>query len=156
MAYTAEKPPLAESSDDLRQRIPGWGADLDPSDRPAVPRLQFDADLGVEIALGVEQLARLLRRRGNEPVEFTLDQRFATGQTVDPPEVEVGLEQFSQGLRRPHFEPDHRRRLGLTAELFGQRRARAEQQPRRQRPQRLEPSPPRPRSAPRRRTDDDP
>ena len=35
MAYTAEKPPLAESSDELRNRIPGWGADLDPKDRPA-------------------------------------------------------------------------------------------------------------------------
>src|SRR3954447_20082500 len=29
MAYTPEKPPLAESSDQLRARIPGWGADLD-------------------------------------------------------------------------------------------------------------------------------
>jgi hypothetical protein len=44
MAYTAEKPPLAESSDQLRSRIPGWGADLDPRDRPSVPRLQFDPD----------------------------------------------------------------------------------------------------------------
>jgi hypothetical protein len=35
MAYTAEKPPLAEPSDELRSRIPGWGADLDPKDRPA-------------------------------------------------------------------------------------------------------------------------
>ena len=38
MAYTPEKPPLAESSDQLRARIPGWGADLDPRDRPSVPR----------------------------------------------------------------------------------------------------------------------
>ena len=42
MAYTAEKPPLAESSDQLRARIPGWGVDLDPKDRPAVPRERFD------------------------------------------------------------------------------------------------------------------
>ena len=42
MAYTADKPPLAESSDQLRARIPGWGADLDPKDRPAVPRERFD------------------------------------------------------------------------------------------------------------------
>src|SRR5918998_1044377 len=45
MTYTADKPKLAESSDDLRARIPGWGADLDPLDRPAVPREKFDPDL---------------------------------------------------------------------------------------------------------------
>ncbi len=38
MAYTAGKPPLAASSDELRARIPGWGVDLDPKDRPSVPR----------------------------------------------------------------------------------------------------------------------
>jgi hypothetical protein len=45
MAYTPEKPPLAESSDQLRARIPGWGVDLDPRDRPSVPRLQFNPAL---------------------------------------------------------------------------------------------------------------
>ena len=45
MTYTAEKPPLAESSDQLRARIPGWGVDLDPRDRPSVPRERFDPDL---------------------------------------------------------------------------------------------------------------
>jgi hypothetical protein len=44
MAYTPDKPKLAESSDELRARIPGWGVDLDPKDRPAVPREQFDPD----------------------------------------------------------------------------------------------------------------
>ncbi|GAA2037587.1 hypothetical protein GCM10009740_31830 [Terrabacter terrae] len=42
MAYRAEKPPLAETSEQLRARIPGWGVDLDPKDRPAVPRERFD------------------------------------------------------------------------------------------------------------------
>jgi hypothetical protein len=42
MTYTPEKPKLPESIDDLRARIPGWGADLDPKDRPAVPKEQFD------------------------------------------------------------------------------------------------------------------
>ena len=42
MTYTPEKPRLAPSSDELRARIPGWGADLDPKDRPAVPRERFD------------------------------------------------------------------------------------------------------------------
>src|ERR1700712_707987 len=41
MVYTAEHPPVPDS-DELRARIPGWGADLDPKDRPAVPRMKFD------------------------------------------------------------------------------------------------------------------
>jgi hypothetical protein len=45
MAYTPQKPPLAEPIEKLRERIPGWGADLDPKDRPSVPKLQFQADL---------------------------------------------------------------------------------------------------------------
>ena len=42
MTYTPHKPPLAESSDELKARIPGWGADRDPAHRPAVPRERFD------------------------------------------------------------------------------------------------------------------
>ena len=42
MAYRAEKPKTGESSEALRARIPGWGVDLDPADRPAVPRERFD------------------------------------------------------------------------------------------------------------------
>jgi hypothetical protein len=45
MAYTADKPTQAESSDQLRARIPGWGVDLDPKDRPSVPREHFDPTL---------------------------------------------------------------------------------------------------------------
>jgi len=45
MTYTPQKPPIAESSDELRKRIPGWGVDLDPADRPAVPKLKFQEDL---------------------------------------------------------------------------------------------------------------
>jgi hypothetical protein len=44
MAYTSERPPIAESSDRLRARIPGWGADLDPKNRPSVPKLQWQDD----------------------------------------------------------------------------------------------------------------
>ncbi len=42
MTYTADKPRLAESSDELRARIPGWGVDLDPADRPSFPQERFD------------------------------------------------------------------------------------------------------------------
>ena len=45
MPYTAQKPSPKESSEQLRARIPGWGADLDPADRPSVPREQFDPNL---------------------------------------------------------------------------------------------------------------
>jgi hypothetical protein len=45
MTYTPHKPPIAESPDQLRARIPGWGVDSDPADRPSVPKLKFQADL---------------------------------------------------------------------------------------------------------------
>jgi hypothetical protein len=45
MAYTPHKPPRAESAEQLRARIPGWGVDLDPADRPSVPKLRFQEDL---------------------------------------------------------------------------------------------------------------
>jgi hypothetical protein len=45
MPYTPHKPPLAGNSDELRARIPGWGADLDVADRPSVPRQRFDPTL---------------------------------------------------------------------------------------------------------------
>lgn len=38
MPYTPAKPPLPRTTEELRATIPGWGADLDPADRPAVPR----------------------------------------------------------------------------------------------------------------------
>jgi hypothetical protein len=43
--YTSAKPPMPLPSDELRARIPGWGADLDPKDRPAVPKMTFDPNL---------------------------------------------------------------------------------------------------------------
>jgi hypothetical protein len=45
MTYTPQKPPLAKDSAELRARIPGWGVDLDPADRPSVPRERFDPSL---------------------------------------------------------------------------------------------------------------
>ncbi|MCU1636253.1 MAG: hypothetical protein JWQ68_1492, partial [Cryobacterium sp.] len=45
MPYMPDKPQTAPSSDELRARIPGWGVDLDPKDRPAVPRERFDPSL---------------------------------------------------------------------------------------------------------------
>jgi hypothetical protein len=42
MAYVAQKTITPPSSEELRARIPGWGADLDPANRPSVPRERFD------------------------------------------------------------------------------------------------------------------
>jgi len=42
MTYTADKPALAPSSEELRARIPGWGADLDHANRPAYPQERTD------------------------------------------------------------------------------------------------------------------
>ena len=67
MAYTAEKPPLAESSDELRARIPGWGVDLDPKDRPSVPRERFDPNLsGAHWDFPERQPEKWPRERSNE------------------------------------------------------------------------------------------
>lgn len=37
--YTSAAPPVP-SSEELRARIPGWGVDLDPADRPSYPKEQ--------------------------------------------------------------------------------------------------------------------
>jgi hypothetical protein len=38
MPYTREKRRTAPSCEELRRTIPGWGADLNPADRPSVPK----------------------------------------------------------------------------------------------------------------------
>lgn len=43
MPYTADGALTTPSPEELRARIPGWGVDLDPADRPAVPRERREA-----------------------------------------------------------------------------------------------------------------
>jgi hypothetical protein len=43
--YDPSRPSPRESTEQLRARIPGWGVDLDPADRPAVPRERADDGL---------------------------------------------------------------------------------------------------------------
>jgi hypothetical protein len=43
-AYVRDKRTPTPSREELRARIPGWGADLDPADRPSYPRLQYAPD----------------------------------------------------------------------------------------------------------------
>jgi len=45
IAYVAGRDRVRETADQLRARIPGWGADLDPADRPSTPKLHFQEDL---------------------------------------------------------------------------------------------------------------
>lgn len=67
MPYTAEKPRLAPSSDELRNRIPGWGVDLDPKDRPAVPKEDFRPnDTGAHWDFPERQVERYPRERSTE------------------------------------------------------------------------------------------
>ncbi len=67
MTYTTEKPSLAETSDQLRARIPGWGVDLDPKDRPSVPRERFDTGLsGAHWEFPERQPEKWPRERSNE------------------------------------------------------------------------------------------
>lgn len=40
--YVADKQQVPETAEELKARIPGWGADLDPADRPSYPREQFN------------------------------------------------------------------------------------------------------------------
>jgi hypothetical protein len=41
LAYLPSKPRDVPTAEQLRERVPGWGADLDPADRPSHPKLQF-------------------------------------------------------------------------------------------------------------------
>jgi hypothetical protein len=67
MTYTPHKPPIAESPEELRLRIPGWGVDLDPRDRPSVPKLQFQDDFtGAHWEFPERQPERYPRERSPE------------------------------------------------------------------------------------------
>lgn len=45
MTYAPDKPPPRETVEELRARVPGWGVDLDPADRPSHPKLAYQDDL---------------------------------------------------------------------------------------------------------------
>lgn len=66
MPYTAAKPPLPETPDELRARIPGWGADLDPAVRPQVPRERTDLPNGAHWELPERQPETYPRERSVE------------------------------------------------------------------------------------------
>lgn len=74
MPYTAGRPqtprPL-ETPDQLRARIPGWGADLDPAQRPSVPREVQGLETGAHWDLPEQQQERVPRERSVEHPRLT-------------------------------------------------------------------------------------
>lgn len=104
MAYTPQKPPAAETPEQLRARIPGWGVDLDPRDRPSYPKLQFQDDLtGARWEFPERQPEK-------EPRERSIEHRFLTPVfgTAQPPRGLSGVvrryayRRFSEG-RAAHW-----------------------------------------------------
>jgi hypothetical protein len=65
MAYTREKPQLARSSEELRRTIPGWGVDLDPTNRPSYPK-EVVADTGAHWDFPERQEPRGFREKSTE------------------------------------------------------------------------------------------
>jgi hypothetical protein len=69
--YTADKPPLPETPEQLRARIPGWGADLDPADRPSYPREVSGLETGAHWDLPEQQEEHAPRERSVEHPRLT-------------------------------------------------------------------------------------
>jgi len=102
--YTAAKPPLPESTEELRARIPGWGVDLDPFDRPSVPRERFDPELsGAHWELPEQQPEKRPRERSIEHLRLT--PVFGTAQPLQglPGSIRrLAYERYSEG-RAAHW-----------------------------------------------------
>jgi hypothetical protein len=99
MTYTKDKPELPETSEQLRARIPGWGADLDPADRPAVPRERYAPEVtGAHWDLPEQQPELGPRERSIEHGRLT--PVFGTGQPLHGLSGVVrrlAYERFSEG-----------------------------------------------------------
>jgi hypothetical protein len=99
-AYTPERPAVPDS-DELRARIPGWGADLNKEDRPSVPKLKF-LDTGAHWDFPERQPEKWPRER-------SIEHRFLTPVfgTAQPPSGLSGVirkfaYKFSEG-RAAHW-----------------------------------------------------
>jgi hypothetical protein len=71
MPYSARKPGPEADPQALRERIPGWGADLDPSDRPAFPREQPGIVTGAHWDVPPDQPVLRERERSVEHARMT-------------------------------------------------------------------------------------
>lgn len=81
MPYTSDKPGGAPDPEALRARIPGWGADLDPADRPAFPREQPGIPTGAHWRLPEQQQTKGQRRERSVEHE-RLTSVFGTAQPL--------------------------------------------------------------------------
>jgi hypothetical protein len=70
-AYLRDKRTPTPGREELRARIPGWGADLDPADRPTSPKLQYPADTGAHWDFPE-------RQPGGEGRERSIEHAFVT------------------------------------------------------------------------------
>jgi hypothetical protein len=70
-AYVRDKRTPPPTREELRARIPGWGADLDPADRPSYPRLQYPADTGAHWDFPERQPEKWPRERSIEHAFLT-------------------------------------------------------------------------------------
>lgn len=81
MPYTASKPIQPPTPEELRARVPGWGADLDHADRPAFPKERLDpAASGAHWDYPDEQQPRTGRERSIEHAQLT--PVYGTGQPL--------------------------------------------------------------------------
>lgn len=90
-AYTADHPPVPDS-DDLKARIPGWGADLNKEDRPSVPKLKF-LDTGAHWDFPERQPEKWPRER-------SVEHRFLTpvfGTAQPPSGLSGALRKYAYG-----------------------------------------------------------
>lgn len=71
MAYTADKPKIAHDPAELRSRIPGWGVDVDPKNRPGVPKEQFNLANGAHWTFPERQIEKYPRERSIEHAFLT-------------------------------------------------------------------------------------
>jgi hypothetical protein len=71
MPYTADKPQPRESKEQLRARIPGWGADLDRKDRPSYPRERPGIETGAHWDFPE-------RQPETRPREMSIEHKFLT------------------------------------------------------------------------------
>jgi hypothetical protein len=72
MGYPAQRQHPNPSAEELRSRIPGWGADLDPADRPSYPKERFaPEETGAHWDIPEDQPNRAGRERSNEHAFLT-------------------------------------------------------------------------------------
>ena len=102
-AYVRDKRTPPPSREELRARIPGWGADLDPADRPSYPKLQYPAATGARWDFPDRQPGSAGRERSIEHAFVT--PAFGTAQPLHGVSGAIrrfAYERFSEG-RNAHW-----------------------------------------------------